>query len=286
MIKQKLLNNLVCPNCLMGLSFIEKKLVCHNCKKEYLIIDDHPHLLEKQGESFKESSSDVIINKLKVFLKKHPIIFNILYYTFGASAVGKGPKKVIKDLGKNKVILNLGSGIKLIGKDVINIDFYPFINVDIVADITKLPFKDNSVDAIICESVLEHVKNPWIVIQEMKRTLKPDGLVYLSVPFIISFHSSPNDYYRWSKEGLRELMRQGFQEEEIGIRNGPTSAVLSIVNEWIAAIFSFGLKPIHQVLLMILTIITSPLKIPDYFIYKFSIFQNIALGFYYIGRKR
>jgi len=286
MIKQKLLNNLVCPDCLGDISYIEEKLVCHNCQKEYLVINDCPHLLEKQGKGFKESSNDIIINKLKVFFKKYPIIFTILYYTFGASAVGKGPKKAIKDLGENKIILNLGSGIKLIRKDVVNIDFYPFTNVDIIADITKLPFKDNSVDAIICESVLEHIKNPWAIIQEIKRILKPDGIVYLSIPFIAGFHSSPDDYYRWSKEGLRELMRQGFQEEEIGVRNGPTSAMLSIINEWLSTIFSFGLKPIHQVLLIILTIITFPLKIPDYFISKLSTSQNIAFGFYYIGRKK
>ena len=283
--KQKLLDNLACPNCLKGFSFIRKKLICHNCQKEYSIINDQPCLLERQGEGFKESSSDVIINKLKVFFKKYPIIFNIIYYTLGASAVGRRPKMVIKDLGEDKIILNLGSGIRSVRRDVINIDFYPFTNVDIVADITKLPFCDNSVDAVICESVLEHVKNPWAIIQEMKRVLKPGGIVYLSVPFVTGFHSSPNDYYRWSKQGLRELMRQGFREEEMGVRSGPTSAMLSIVNEWIAIIFSFGLKPVHQILLIILTIITFPLKIPDYFIHKLSTSQNIAFGFYYIGRK-
>lgn len=286
MIKQKLLDNLVCPDCLKSLDFIEKKLVCPDCHKEYLIIDNYPYFLKKQGDGFKESSNDVIINKLKVFFKKYPSIFNILYYTFGASAVGKSPQKAIKDLGKDKIILNLGSGIKIIREDVINIDFYPFANIDIVADITKLPFKDNSIDVIICESVLEHVKNPLVIIKEIERVLKIGGLVYLSVPFIAGFHSSPNDYYRWSNQGIKELMGQGFIEEEIGIRNGPTSAMLSIVNEWISILFSFGSKSIHQVLLMILTIITFLLKIPDYFIYKFSTSQNIAFGFYYIGRKK
>ena len=286
MIKQKLLDNLICLNCSKSLNLIGEKLVCSNCQKEYLVINSHIYFLEKKGEGFKELSSDAIINKLKVFFKKYPIIFNILYYTFGASVVGRSPKKAIQDLGEDKIILNLGSGIRLVRKDVINIDFYPFANVDIVADITKLPFKDNSVDAVVCESVLEHVKNPGIIIQEIKRILKPDGIVYLSVPFIAGFHSSPDDYYRWSKQGLRELMRQGFQEREMGIRSGPTSALISIINEWIAIILSFGLRPLHQILLMILTIITFPLKIPDYFIYKFSTSQNIAFGFYYIGRKK
>jgi len=286
MIKKKILDNLVCPDCFSNLNFIENKLICNNCHKEYLIIDDCPYFLEKQGKGFKESSNDVIINKLKVFFKKYPFIFNIFYYTLGASAVGRRPKKAIRDLGENKIILNLGSGIRSVRKDVINIDFYPFAKVNVVADITKLPFRDNSIDAAVCESVLEHVKNPCVILQEIKRVLKSGGLIYMSVPFVASFHSSPEDYYRWSKEGLKELMRKEFQEEEIGIRSGPTSGMLSIVNEWIAIMLSFGLKPLHQILLMVLTIITFPLKFPDYFIYKFATSQNIAFGFYYIGRKK
>jgi len=265
MIKQKLLDSL-------------------DCQKEYSVIDGRLHFLEKQGKGFEKSSGDVIINKLKVFFKKYPIIFTILYYTLGASAVGRRPKKAIQDLGEDKIILNLGSGIRSVRKDVINVDFYPFAIVDIVADIADLPFKDNSVDAIVCESVLEHVKNPWAIVREMKRILKPKGIIYLSVPFIAGFHSSPDDYYRWSKQGLRELLKD-FKEEEIGVRSGPTSGMLSVVNEWIAIILSFGLKPLHQIILMILTIVTFPLKFPDYFISKFSTSQNIAFGFYYIGRK-
>ncbi|MFH1461302.1 MAG: methyltransferase domain-containing protein, partial [Patescibacteria group bacterium] len=167
MIKQKLLDNLACINCLKELGLVGEKLVCHNCQREYPVINGQPYLLEKPGEGFKESSSDAIVNKLKVFFKKYPIIFNILYYTLGASAVGRRPKKVIKDLGEDKIILNLGSGIRSVRRDVINVDFYPFAGVDIVADITKLPFKDNSVDAVVCESVLEHIKDPWIIVREI-----------------------------------------------------------------------------------------------------------------------
>ncbi len=286
MFDQKMLKNLICLQCRGELNFQGDKLICQKCSKIYPIKENIPYLIEEEGNGFTEGSYDVLINKLKIVFKKYPALFNILYYCFGASFVGKSAKKAIENFGEDKIILNLGSGAKVIRKDIINIDFYPFANMNIIADIAKLPFKDNSVDAIICESVLEHVKDPYGVVKEMRRVLKPGGLVYVTVPFIASFHSSPNDYYRWSREGLRAMLQgHGFKEKEVGIRHGPTSAVLSVMNDWLATIFSFGSSQFQQFLLIILTVVTSPLKAFDYLISKFKTSQNIAFGFYYIGMK-
>jgi len=285
MIDEKLVKNLICPECFGELSLMGNNLICNHCQKTYLVIDNKPRFLEKTKKDFSGSGEDSLILKLKIFFKKYPKIFNIFYYLFGASFVGKSAQKAINDIGKDKIILNLGSGIKRIRDDVVNVDFYPFDNVDIVADITHLPFADVSVDAVINEDVLEHVSDPWKVIGEIKRVLKPNGLLYLTVPFIAGFHSSPNDYYRWSKEGLRELTRD-FEELESGIRHGPTSAMLLVVNDWLATLLSFGSKNLHQIFLMFFMIITFPLKIFDYLISKFPSAQNIAFGFYFIGKKR
>ena len=287
MINPKILKNLNCPGCHSTLNYSGDKLICQGCGKIYLIKENVPYLIEGQGRGFIEKSPDVLINKLKIFFKKYPAIFDIIHHVVGASRVGLSAKKAIKDLGEDKLILNLGSGTKVRRKDVINIDFYPFRNVNIVADITKLPFKDGLVDAVICEQVLEHLRDPWIALKEMKRVLKSGGLAYITVPFMVGFHSSPDDYYRWSKEGLRELMRgQGFREKEIGIRYGPTSAILSVVNNWLATVLSFGSGSLQQIFLIILTVITFPLKIFDYFICRFKTSENIASAFYYLGRKQ
>ena len=283
--KKKILKNLVCPNCFKELNLFSDKLICGHCPKEYPLIDKRPFLLDESGRGFKESSNDILINKLKIFFKKYPLIFNLFFYVFGASLVGKSPKKAIEGIGSHKLILNLGSGIRKIREDVINIDFYPFNNVDLIADISHLPFKDNSIEAIINEFVLEHIKEPEKVIAEIYRVLRPGGLIYLTAPFLVSFHSSPDDYCRWSKNGLKELMKE-FQADEIGIRSGPTASLLSILNGWLALVLSFGSKTIQQVLLMFLTILTSPFKVLDYFLSKLPNAENIALGFYYLGRKK
>lgn len=50
------------------------------------------------------------------------------------------------------------------------------------ADILKLPFPDNSFDAVTCQTVLIHIENPLEALEEMKRVLKPDGLLFCAEP--------------------------------------------------------------------------------------------------------
>ena len=50
------------------------------------------------------------------------------------------------------------------------------------ADITNLPFGDNSFDIIICSEVMEHIDEDKKALEELKRTLKPGGQLVLTVP--------------------------------------------------------------------------------------------------------
>lgn len=46
----------------------------------------------------------------------------------------------------------------------------------------KLPFNDNSIDYLVCSEVLEHVIDPIVVLNEIKRTVKENGLIVISIP--------------------------------------------------------------------------------------------------------
>ena len=48
-----------------------------------------------------------------------------------------------------------------------------------VGDAHSLPFKKEVFDSIICQAVLEHVKNPNKVVDEMFRVLKPRWIYLL-----------------------------------------------------------------------------------------------------------
>lgn len=80
-------------------------------------------------------------------------------------------------------------------------------DVDLVGDAHKLPFKDNQYDIILCIEALEHFINPQIAISEIKRVLKPKGKLILTTRFIFPLHETPNDYWRFTKYGLKELFK-------------------------------------------------------------------------------
>jgi len=85
------------------------------------------------------------------------------------------------------------------------VDFIKENKPHIVADVMNLPFKDNSVDGILCNAVLEHVDNPFKAIEELYRILSEDGELFLYVPWIWGYHSAPRDYFRYSPDGIKSL---------------------------------------------------------------------------------
>lgn len=52
----------------------------------------------------------------------------------------------------------------------------------LIANVTKLPFKDGSFDKIICSEVLEHIPEDKVVVEELLRVLRKDGAIGISVP--------------------------------------------------------------------------------------------------------
>lgn len=79
--------------------------------------------------------------------------------------------------------------------------------IDIVADVNEgLPMiKNNTYDAIISIQVIEHLKLPDVFFKECFRILKPKGKLYLSTNLCYQEHMVPNDFFRFTRYGLRYL---------------------------------------------------------------------------------
>ncbi len=81
--------------------------------------------------------------------------------------------------------------------------------------------ENNSFDYILCIQVLEHLKFPHKAFKEMNRLLKPGGKLFLSTNFIAHMHMIPNDYFRFTKYGLKLLGEEnGFEVEHLAEHGG------------------------------------------------------------------
>jgi SAM-dependent methyltransferase len=186
----------------------------------------------------------------------------------------------------NSKVLNLGSGRGLFDRNLkvrtINLDYELSAYVHVVGDAHKLPLKDRSIDCVFSNAALEHVRSPWIVVEEIKRVLKPQGYVCVQVPFLNIRHGA-HDYYRFTLEGLRELLRD-FRELKSGVSAGPWSFLTAFLIHYLASFFPFRSHYVRKGLQVLITLPIFPLKYLDLF---FANTQNrredVADGVYFIG---
>jgi SAM-dependent methyltransferase len=80
--------------------------------------------------------------------------------------------------------------------------------VQVVGDALALPFTDSRFDVVLCTEMLEHVPEPQRAIDEMYRVLQPGGVLLLTTRFLFPIHDAPHDYFRYTKYGLRHLLRR------------------------------------------------------------------------------
>ncbi len=134
----------------------------------------------------------------------------------------------LKELAKEDSVLDVGGGVPFQkgmakykslfeGKKFETLDVALEYSPTIVGDIHNLPIEDNTVNAILCKSVLEHLYDPKKAVEEMHRVLKKDGKILLYTHFIYPYHARGKiygDYFRFTEEALRYLFR-GFSYIEI-----------------------------------------------------------------------
>lgn len=92
-----------------------------------------------------------------------------------------------------------------------------------------LPFADKSMDIVVCKDILEHLLEPLAVLREVRRVLRDDGYVIISVPnhfyftmrFRIFFgknliwksigHDHTREYDEWNYMHIRFFTYRGFR---------------------------------------------------------------------------
>jgi ubiquinone/menaquinone biosynthesis C-methylase UbiE len=156
--------------------------------------------------------------------------------------------------------------------------------IDIIGDAVLLPFRSASIDAIICSALLEHVINPETIIQECLRCLKPDGAIYIEVPFLQPLHMiEAGDFRRYTKTGL-ELLLHDFTLIESGICIGPFSIVAWYLRKFLT-IFIHS-KYLINLIEFILGWLTFWIKYFDFFVAKAKNLDILNGGVYFLGQKK
>jgi SAM-dependent methyltransferase len=134
----------------------------------------------------------------------------------------------------------IGNGVDALYSDsrlrVLAFDIVPTAHVQLVADGHQIPLADASVDAVVVQAVLEHVLDPWQVVAEIHRVLRPQGLVYAETPFMQQVHAGRYDFTRFSDSGHRWLFRN-FTELDRGVVAGPGTALTWSIDHLARAVF-------------------------------------------------
>ncbi|HWQ99453.1 MAG TPA: class I SAM-dependent methyltransferase [Candidatus Methylomirabilis sp.] len=275
-----------CVACTSDVRADGDRVVCVQCNTAYSTNGQTIFFVPSEQGHPIDASPDSFMVFLKNIFKRVPWLYRLFIAIFGASSGGITPNTFVRrHIRPDGIILNLGSGAGERYGSAIHVDLFAFPGVDVVADIAVLPFRNNSVDAVMCIQVLEHVPDPERIIAEIYRVLRPGGAMYLATPFMIPYHSSPKDYYRWTLDGLR-VLSDGFEEVHSGLRHGPTSGIAIMLAYWFATFLSFGSKSLFEFFMVLWTIIVAPIAhLFDLFFNRLEFSVASASGFYYIGKK-
>ena len=89
-------------------------------------------------------------------------------------------------------------------------------------------FDKESFDLVVCCSTLEHDKRFWLSVAEMKRVLRPSGLLVIGVPGYVKDEQRDQgrstltyrvhyrfDYYRFSEQAVREVFFDGMERVRV-----------------------------------------------------------------------
>jgi SAM-dependent methyltransferase len=98
---------------------------------------------------------------------------------------------------------------------------WDYSRLDVIADLTLLPFAAGAFDAALHIVTIEHLCEPARALAEIARTLAPGGALLVAAPHEWEVHQAPHDYFRYTRYGLSYLLEQaGCEIREIRAAGG------------------------------------------------------------------
>jgi SAM-dependent methyltransferase len=248
--RKEVLDMLYCPKTGDKLHQVDYKLVTDSIEKyaEYSIIKDCPIVIDFDRSVL--SPDDLSRPFFAVERKSHDGFLAFLRKL--VSPTLDSTTKNIQQFGDlllethdNPQILVVGGGTVGQSMDalyanprisIVAFDIYSSPQVQFVADGHQIPLLDQSFDAVIIQAVLEHVLEPVVVVAEIHRVLKDQGIVYAETPFMQHVHEGAYDFTRYTESGHRYLFKD-FELIKSGVSAGAGTQLLWSIDNFFRGLF-------------------------------------------------
>ncbi len=183
--RERILALLACPGCGCPLSVSELERP-HGCGAKIRLVDGVPVFAGAGERYFDRRYVDEATNpyspKTIELIRSHP---DALILDFGAG--NPAPDEIFAN--------------------VVRMDFVHYRSGDVVASTANLPFRSDSFDHVVSESVFEHVRDPFHYARELYRVLKPGGQIIVDSAFLQPLHGDPYHFFNMTLHGLEEVMK-------------------------------------------------------------------------------
>jgi len=103
------------------------------------------------------------------------------------------------------------------GRTFVGLDMIDGRGVDLVRDFTKRlspPLEENQYSTVLCLDTFEHVDHIFKAAKNLYLITKPGGRLLFCVPFWHPVHDHPHDYWRFTEEAVKYLLRD-FEEIKV-----------------------------------------------------------------------
>ena len=223
-----------------------------------------------------------IERRLPRFLRRHILHFE--------SAIDDSLQKFSSGVPAGALVLDAGAGERVHARyfarqRYVAVDLavgdatWNYGKLDAIADLTALPFPSECFAACINIVTLEHVREPGCAIQEMARTLAPDGRLLMIVPHEWEVHQSPHDYFRYTRHGIAYLFgKAGFTDFTIE----PVGGYFRLLSRRLLN----GLQFFHGPLFFLAAIFLAPPALILPWFDSLDRERNFTLGYICTARKR
>ena len=167
----------------------------------------------------------------------------------------------------SKKCLDLGCGHGLYTKilyaqkneiESVKIDLEGKTHPDVICNAEKLPFEKQTFNVVYSFQVLEHIRDIDKAIQEIRRVLKSDGKLLITVPMTWPHHYDPHDYRRFTKYGIiSTLENYNFEINEISAMGGTYTTIAALIVNSVGRIVNKSISILNRKIGLVAELIVS-----------------------------